>query len=152
MAVAARDLAPGTVIGAGDVTVEPRPSAMVPADAVRGPVDRVVTAPIARGEVVLDRRLSGGGTGPTALLDSGAVAFAVPVDTSTPPLHPGDRVDVFAPVDNGTRTISGATRIARRAVVAAVTDRTVLIGVDATAAGMVARALLDTSVVLAVVA
>lgn len=150
VAVATRDLAPGAVIGVDDVTLAPRPREMVPDDATDDVVGRVVTAPIAPGEVVLGRRLAGG-TGPLALLDAGAVAFAVPVDTATPPLRPGDRVDVFAPVDSGSRSAVGATRIARRAVVVAVDERRVLLGVDGPSAPVVARALLDTAVVLAVV-
>jgi len=59
---------------------------------------------------------------------------------------------VFAPVDSSSRTSVGATRIARRAVVLAVDDRRVLLGVDGPSASVVARALLDTAVVLAVVA
>lgn len=151
VAVATRDLAPGAVIGIDDVVVAPRPQTMVPDDALTDVVGRVVAARIATSEAVLDRRLAGG-TGPLALLEAGAVAFAVPVDTSTPPLRPGDRVDVFAPVDSGSRSAVGATRIARRAVVVAVDDRTVLLGVESASASVVARALLDTAVVLAVVA
>lgn len=150
VAVATKDLVAGAVIGTDDVALAPRPRTMVPDDAIDDVVGRVVTAPIAPGEVVLERRLAGG-TGPLALLDPGAVAFAVPVDTATPPLRPGDRVDVFAPVDSGSRATVGATRIARRAVVVAVDDRRVMLGVDGTAAPVVARALLDTAVVLAVV-
>lgn len=150
VAVATRDLAAGTVIGIDDVTVAPRPRTMVPDDATTDAVGRVVSSPIAPGEVVLERRLAGS-TGPLALLDPGAVAFAVPVDTATPPVRTGDRVDVFAPVDSSSRTSVGATRIARRAVVLAVDDRRVLLGVDGPSASVVARALLDTAVVLAVV-
>lgn len=150
VAVATRDLAPGAVIGLGDVIVASRPQAMVPDDAMTDVVGRVATAPIAPGEVVLERRLAGG-TGPLALLDPGAMAFAVPVDTATPPLRPGDRVDVFAPTDSASRSTVGASRIARRAVILAVDDRRVLLGVDGASASVVARALLDTAVVLAVV-
>jgi len=150
VAVARRDLAPGTVVGDDDVSVTSRPRTMVPDDAAVDVVGRVVSADIAPGEVVLERRLADG-TGPLALLDVGSVAFAVPVDAATPPLRPGDRVDVFAPVDSGSRATVGAARIARRALVVAVEGETVLLGVDGTAAAVVARALLDTSVVLAVV-
>ncbi|MBU3702624.1 MAG: hypothetical protein FGM58_11325, partial [Acidimicrobiia bacterium] len=82
VAVATRDLAAGAVIGVGDVIVAPRPRVMLPDDATTDAVGRVVTAHIAPGEVVLERRLSGG-TGPLALLEAGAVAFAVPVDPAS---------------------------------------------------------------------
>lgn len=149
--VAARDLAPGTVIGPDDVHASVRPAIAVPSDATSDAIGRTTTVALAAGEVVLDRRLSHGGSGPTALLGADDVAFAVPVDTTTPSVRIGDRVDVFASVDSASRSAVGATRIAHRAVVAAVTDRSVTIGVETTAAAAVARSLLGASVVLALV-
>ena len=149
--VAARDIAPGTVIGPDDVRSVARPADAVPSDATADVVGRTATSELAAGEVMLDRRLSRGGTGPTALLGSDDVAFAVPVDAATPSLRIGDRVDVFAPVDSASRSAVGATRVAHRAVVAAIGDRSVTIAVDAGAAAVVARSLLGASVVLALV-
>lgn len=149
VAVATRDLAPGAIVGANDIAFVERPDALVADDPAIEPVGRSVTAPIARDEIVLARRLSGGGSGPVALLDPGAVAFAVPVDPSTPPVRAGDRVDVFAAVESGSRSTVGATRVAHRATVVSVNERTVLVGVDGAMATVVARALLDAAVVLA---
>lgn len=151
VSVATHDLAPGTVIGAGDVSTATRPSIVVPTDAVLDAIGRSVTAPVAAGEVVLDRRLSNGGDGPAALLGPDDVAFAVPVDAATPPVEVGDHVDVFAPVDSASRSAVGATRVAHRAVITSVSDRAVTIGVDAESAVIVARSLLGASVVLALV-
>lgn len=151
VAIATRDLDPGTTLGPDDVTVAARPVVIVPDDATGDVLGRVVTAPVAHGEIVLERRLGGGGRGPGALLDPGDVAFSVPVDPSTPSVRPGDRVDVFVPVDTTSRSAIGATRAAHRAIVVSVNDRAVMIGVDAASATTVARALLGASVVLALV-
>lgn len=151
VAIATRDLPAGTVIGADDVTTVERPALIVPDDAEDASVGRTVVHPVAAGEIVLDRRLSHGGTGTTALLGPDDVAFAIPIDTGTPPLHLGDRVDVFAPVDSASRTAVGATRVAHRAVVTSISERAVTVGVDATSATAVARSLLGASVVLALV-
>jgi len=149
VAVATRDLSPGTMVSDDDVEFVERPDVVVADDPATDPFGRMVTVPIARDEIVLARRLSGGGNGPSALLEPGAVAFAVPVDQSTPPVRAGDRVDVFAAVESGSRSTVGATRIAHRATVVSVSERTVLVGVDGTMAAVVARALLDAAVVLA---
>ena len=149
VAVASRDLTPGRIVDPDDIVTVERPVTALASDPAPSPVGRTVVEPIAAGEVVLDRRLSGGGTGPAALLAPGEVAFAVPVEQSTPPLHPGDHVDVFAPVDSASRSAVGAARVAERAIVVSVTDRAVMIGVGPTSSAAVARALLGSSVVLA---
>lgn len=149
VAIAARDLEPGAVIGVDDVEVVDRPRAVLVDGIATTPTGRTVTASIARGEAILDRRLSGGGSGPGAMLGPDHVGFAVPVDQSTPSLRPGDHVDVFAPVDSTSRVAVGATRVCQRAVVVSVSDRSVMVGVDPASAAAVARALLGATVILA---
>lgn len=155
--IATDDLEPGDVIGSDDVVSRTRPIEVVPDGVVDEDTDavigRTVTTPIAKGEIILERRLAEGATnGPAALLGTGAIAFAVPTDHSTPALRIGDHVDVFAPstpTSSRSPTGAGATRIAHRATVVATDDRSVMIGVDATQASALARALLDTAVVMA---
>jgi Flp pilus assembly protein CpaB len=155
VAVARHDLLPGEVITDDAIEWAPRPTIMLTDDVAADAVGRTVTHAVAAGEVVIERRLSGGtATGPGALLEPDALAFAVPVDTSTPTLSVGDLVDAFAPAEPvGSSTSRSAaaiaTRIARRATVVSVSEIRIMIAVDAVQAPAVARALLDTSVVLA---
>src|SRR4051812_6237238 len=61
MVVAARDLAPGTVVGSGEVTLRELPPQMVPDGAARSPavvVGRTLAAPVRRGEPLTDVRLT----------------------------------------------------------------------------------------------
>jgi Flp pilus assembly protein CpaB len=155
VAVARRDLAPGDVVSDDSIEWTARPAVMLPTDTAANPVGRTVTRPIAAGEILLDRRLSGGSsTGPSSILGTDDLAFAVPVDPSTPTVAIGDMVDAFTPGDpagSGTaRSASAtATRIARHATVVSVSETRVMIAVDTTQAPALARALLDSSVVLA---
>lgn len=99
--VAARDLAPGVPLAAGDVRTADLPRADVPAGALRpgtGTLGRRLTAPARRGEPLTDVRLMG-----PALVrasDPGADVVAAPVRVADPGVlglvHPGDRVDVLA--------------------------------------------------------
>ncbi|MWK34120.1 flagellar biosynthesis protein FlgA [Actinomadura sp. J1-007] len=95
---AARDLAGGTRLGAGDVRTVHLPPASVPSGSLHSRVaGRVLAAPMRRGEPLTDARLVGGdllrgyapGTvaTPVRIADAGAVRL----------LHPGDRIDVLAP-------------------------------------------------------
>lgn len=149
--VASRDLEPGVVIGPDDTVETMRPAIVVPGDIAHDPGGRTVTQPVAAGEIILQRRLSGGGNGVTSLLGPGELAFAIPVDPMTPSLRIGAHVDVFAPVDTASRSAVGATKVATRATVVAVAERTVTIGVDEQSGAALARALLGSTVVLALV-
>ena len=124
--VVVRDVAAGTAVDAGDVRVERRPAAVVPAGAVsEPPVGRLATARLVAGEVVVSSRLAPAGlSAVAALVPEGSVAVAVPTSSSglgapAPPLTVGDRVDVLAPgpvtvdavvvaVDDGAVTIAVA--------------------------------------------
>jgi Flp pilus assembly protein CpaB len=97
--VARRDLAPGDVVDAGAVARREVPAAVV-AEAATDlvPVGAVVRYPIAAGEPVVATRLAPDGlTGVAALVPDGHRAVAIPTTPAgTPPLHPGDHVDVIA--------------------------------------------------------
>lgn len=149
VAIAARSIAPGEVIGAGDIELVDRPNVVIPHGAVTDDaIGRTAIAAIPAGEMLLDLRLAPAGRdGVGALAPVGSLGFAVPIDTTTPPLAVGDRVDVFAP--STAAKAATATRIAQGATVVDLADRTVTIAVGPSQAPAVARALLDTAVVLA---
>lgn len=112
VAVAGRDLAAGDVINGDDVARRALPRAVMPAAAVDDPVGRVVTAPILAGEPVVEARVAGpDDEGAAALVSEGRAAVALPLETPTPPLRIGDRVDVVAP---GVPTLEVGSLPARR--------------------------------------
>ncbi|MGU3651835.1 SAF domain-containing protein [Mycolicibacterium sp. A43C] len=118
--IAAADLAPGSPLAAGDLTVESRLTATVP-DGAQTDIGDVVgahlTAPARRGEVLTDVRLLG-----TRLTEAtaGPDARVVPIPLSDAAvvelIRPGDVLDVLAAPDSG----SSPELIATRAVVAMV--------------------------------
>lgn len=158
--VASRDLAVGAEITEADLTWTDRPTATVADGVADEPVGRVVTEPIARGEVVLGRRLSGGGSGgAAALVAPGRRALAVPLEVTPPGLAIGDRVEAYATGTSGGSLAdlarsqgSGARRVARDALVVALDDRSVTVSVAGADAPGLAAALLDGALLLALVA
>lgn len=157
--VARSDLAVGDHLDESTVDWVERPAVVVPDGVADDPLGRVAVASIAAGEVLLDRRLSGSGTGPGGLLEPGARALAVPLDAGAPELAVGDRVDLYAPdlgsaglADVARGRLSAADRVARGALVIAVGETTATLAVTATEAPGVAGALLDAALVLALVA
>lgn len=100
VAAAARDLAPGTRLDAGDLRTSQIPAAAAPATAV-GVADatgRVLIAPLAPGEMVTTTALGDGNL--LRGLPAGMLALPLPLaDPAAAGLvAPGDRVDVFAAV------------------------------------------------------
>jgi Flp pilus assembly protein CpaB len=149
VAVAARPVTAGAVIGPADVVVRDLPASVVPASALRrAPVGRAALAPLARDEVVTAGRLAPEGvSGVAALLPAGARALAVPVGPGTPPLRRGDRVDVLVTLD-GEPTFAVA---AAAEVLALATDKAVTLAVTPDEAPRVAFALAQGTVTLALV-
>jgi pilus assembly protein CpaB len=99
MVVAARDLAPGTVVGSGEVTLRELPPQVVPDGAARSPavvVGRTLAAPVRRGEPLTDVRLTGSEL--TRAISPDPEMVSVPVRLADPGvaavLHPGVTVDV----------------------------------------------------------
>lgn len=97
--VVTRDLAPGAVLGAGDVQVLGLPAPVVPDGAARGTgavLGRTLAAPLRRGEPVTDVRL----TGPDLVraVSADPAMVSVPIRLADPEvaalLHPGAAVDV----------------------------------------------------------
>lgn len=142
-AVATVDLEAGATVGPGDVAIEHRPAALVPAGALDGPVEgRVVAATVHRGEPVLAARLAPAGLSPTAaVLPPGTVGIAVPTGPGALPLQPGDVVEVLVTVDPTTAGDEQPTfPVARSAVVVHVGDEAVTLAVDRDDADRVAFA------------
>lgn len=99
MVVAARDLSPGTVVEASQLTVRRLPAQAVPDGAARSPaavLGRTLAAPVRRGEALTDVRL----TGPdlTRLVASDSQLMSVPLRLADPGiaalLRTGSTVDV----------------------------------------------------------
>jgi Flp pilus assembly protein CpaB len=157
VAVATRDLAPGTLLDRGDVELRELPVAAVPAGAAVAedgggpPLGRVVVTPVYAGEPVDDRRLAPGGlSGVAALLPPGTRAVAIPGDPATvPPLTTGDAVDVLVAVagpDGPLRPSVAATRapvvdVGEQAVSLAIPESQVPAIATAASSGLVALAL-----------
>jgi Flp pilus assembly protein CpaB len=159
--VATVDLRVGDTVTAGDVTERALPVGLVPTDAAPDPVGRVVTEPVVAGEVLLERRLAGGGEGVAALLDPGRRAVAVPLDAAPGGVTVGDHVDLYAPATASTASelaalarggSGGARRVASGALVVAVDERSATVSVTGSEAAATAQAVLDGAVAVALVA
>ena len=97
--VAARDLAPGTVVEAEQVTLRGLPAQAIPDGAARSAdavVGRTLGAPVRRGEPLTDVRLTGSDL--TRAVSGNPEAVSVPLRLADPGvaalLHPGAAVDV----------------------------------------------------------
>ncbi|MGB6162201.1 MAG: SAF domain-containing protein [Pseudonocardiaceae bacterium] len=149
--VAARDLSPGTVLAAGEVTLRALPAQLVPDGSARTPtavLGRTLAAPVRRGEPLTDVRLTGSDLARTVTMDPNTVS--VPLRLADPGvaalLHPGATVDV---VTVGERRDEPVV-LARGARVLAVLEagtrteervgRLVLVALDPVAATRVAAA------------
>jgi pilus assembly protein CpaB len=149
--VAARDLSPGTVLAASEVTLRALPAQLVPDGSARTPttvLGRTLAAPVRRGEPLTDVRLTGSDLAQMVTMDPNTVS--VPLRLADPGvaalLHPGATVDVVTvgerrdePVvlARGARVLAvleAGTRTEERA------GRLVLVALDPVAATRVAAA------------
>lgn len=136
--VVARPVRAGTALAATDVRTTLLPASAVPdADPAPRPVGRTARVDLVPGEVVLASRL--GPRGVAALLPAGARAVAVPRAAGTPPLEPGQQVDLLA--DGGV--------IVSAASVLAVDDSGTTVAVPEASAPLVAQAIAAGAVTLA---
>lgn len=108
LAVAARDLAAGAVLGPDDVTSVDVPAGAVPDGATSPAPGTVLDAPLRRGEAVTDVRLVRAGQ---VRRPAGTVVLSV--RTADPAavlaVRPGDRVDLLAgPAGTGLPDVDGA--------------------------------------------
>ena len=131
VAIAARDLATGEVIGNDDVRDLSLPRAAVPRGATplaaAELVGQRVRSAIMEGEAVVTNRLGAAGLSPLAArVGPTHRAVAVPLGDARPPLQPGDRVDLIAA---GTRGATGERTVARLAEVLDVAEQAVTVAV-----------------------
>jgi Flp pilus assembly protein CpaB len=144
--VATRDVPAGTVLGAGDVALAPRPAGLRPRTALaaaEAAVGRVTAVPISANDVVTPERLAG----PELLAGQPADHVAVPLPVATVEglgLGPGDRVDVYA-VGSGARVATSAVVLATSttgsATFGSAGPTTVTVSVPPSAAAAVAASL-----------
>jgi Flp pilus assembly protein CpaB len=155
VAVARRDIRPGTAVDDGDVHLVSRPQAMVPPGALHHvPEGQVASALISAGEVVVPTRLAPLGlTGVAATLPEGSRAVAIPVEPGlAPPLVVGDHVDVLVAVDpEAAGSGPPGFVVAAGALVVAVDEAAVTVAVAASTAPRIAVALGQGAVSLALV-
>ena len=171
--VANRALGAGDEVAAGSVRLVRMPRAFVPDGALSSPpVGQTVLSPLYPGEALLAQRLAPEGLrGIAALLPRGTLAMAVPTGTGGLRVAVGDLVDVLAtsgfataptpapgtPVEGGGQTGGvqlpdgdGSTRVvASDAKVVDVSDETVTVAVRDAEAPLVATALTQATITLA---
>jgi Flp pilus assembly protein CpaB len=150
--VAARDLAPGEAVDAGNTRREQHPGPLVPPDAITElPAGGRVTAAVYEGEVLREARLTDAASAVAARLPPGSRAVAIPVEPgTTPPLSVGDRVEVLVALPpeaagGGPPGFSLATDVP----VVEITDEAVTIAVDEAVAPRLAVAFGQGAVTLA---
>ncbi|MGH3872072.1 MAG: SAF domain-containing protein [Pseudonocardiaceae bacterium] len=152
--VAARDLAPGTVLQESEVTMSGLPGQVVPDGAARTSatvLGRTLAAPVRRGEPLTDVRLAGPDLTKAVRTDQDAVS--VPLRLADPDiatlLHPGAAVDVVTVGERQDEPVVLARNARVLAVLAAGSQaaardgRLVLVALDPTAATRVAAASLS---------
>ena len=145
VAVVVRDLAPGAVIGPGDVRGEQRPRQLLPHGTLddEAAIGRVALAPLVAGDVVVEARLG------ADLLPAGWRAIAIPPPGSGghPDVAVGDRVEILDVGGLDTMAIAEGIVVAVRAE-----DGMVTVGVAAEAGPRVAYAAVAGTAVLALTA
>lgn len=143
--VALVDFLPGDRVSENDIRLQPQPETALATDtasSIEQVRQRLVTEKIAAGEPILQRRLAAESLeGTSAKVADGRSTFSLSVTRDTPNVAVGDHVDVFAL----------SSKISSRAVVVASDDQRVMFAVEAKESSLVARALADGSVVLALV-
>jgi Flp pilus assembly protein CpaB len=156
--VATQGLAPGDRLVPDTAELRPVPSSLVPEGALTDePAGQVVTATVPAGEVVVAQRVGAAALSPTAArLPPGTRGLAVPLGTGALPLHPGDRVDVVATLDDGplhagTPATTVVPPVATGATVVAVDETAATVAVTAEEAAGVARAVHGGAVTLLLV-
>lgn len=164
VAVATRDLEPGEVIDGDSVQLRRLPEVAVAAFALRAvPDGSVVRHPVAAGEALVAERLAPEGlSGVAALVPEGHRAVSIPFTPgSAPPIRTGDEVDLLAVMptvadvsghdhdDAQARDSPPVTPLAERALVVDVTEQSVSVAVEAPEAPLVAYALTNGAVLVA---
>ena len=140
----------GETVTLGQVVERDLPLVAIPPGSVHDlePGRTAVTA-ILPGEVLLGRRLSG--TGEAQLIPAGTAAVAVAIGPGSPPLEPGDLVQLWATLDPFA-AVAASEPVAHDAVVLDVGDSHALIAVRRVELGPTTLALGQGAVTVALVA
>jgi pilus assembly protein CpaB len=159
--VAARDLTPGTVLGASELTLRALPAHVVPDGAARSTtavLGRTLAAPVRRGEPLTDVRLTGSEL--TRTVTANPDTMSVPLRLADPGiaalLHPGAVVDVVTVGERRDEPVVLARGARVLAVLEASTrtgerdGRLVLVALDPVAAARVAAASLSQTLTVTV--
>jgi len=151
----------GSQLTTGDLRVVELPAAAIAAGAVADPVGdlvgRSVTQTMFAGEVVVEQRLGPAGLSATASrIPRGHRAVAVPMTSTSPPLAPGDRVDLISVTPTARVSVSGAARpgattIATGVEVLEFTPTTLTVIVDDASVSDLAQAVVNDTVVTVLV-
>lgn len=144
VAVATRDLEPGTALDDGDVDLVARPLAALPADALGSlPDGAILRHAVFAGEELLAAHLAPAGQrGLAAELDERHRAVAIPVEPGlTPPLEEGQLVDIVVVLPEASFDADAASVVAPRAEVLHVSDDAVTVSVRVADAPRIVAAL-----------
>ncbi|MDP9347919.1 MAG: Flp pilus assembly protein CpaB, partial [Gemmatimonadota bacterium] len=133
LAVAARDLPPGAVLGVGDIKLIDWPEEALPAGFVASPnqaVGRGILSPLRANEPLLSSKLAGEGAGGglTVLIPEGMRAVSVKVDEVVGVagfVVPGTRVDVLTTLTPRAAGASATTRLVLQNVEVAATGQSI---------------------------
>jgi len=156
VAVAARELVPGTALTEEDLRWESRPRVALPAgtvDRATNVVGRVVIARMFPGEAVLRSRLGPDGlAGLTALVPPGSAAIVLPGSTRPPRVQLGDAVDLYA-APGPARSVEGAGEVVAKhaLVIDTAPDGAITVAIHQGEVAQVTPLLLDGSLVVALV-
>lgn len=151
VSVVTHALPPGTTLTASDVRTESRPRAFLSrAQVVLSPVGRTLTSPVAEGDVVTELNAGGAGLSSTAaLVHADERAVTLSLQGLHPTLVIGDRVDVFATLDEVDGLAAPTTTVSSGARVVQLNDDSAMVAVPITDAPKVAFAATKGEVVLA---
>jgi Flp pilus assembly protein CpaB len=144
---------PGDPLAPDNVEWREVPVGLIPTGAVRDvPADAAARIELFPGEVVVEPRLAGGGSGIAALLPKGTTAMALPVGAGLPPVVVGDLVDVIASFIVAPEDGSGPSfAVASGASVVHIGERAVSVAVAQDESAAVAYALAHGIVTLALI-
>ena len=149
--IAVSPIAAGETVRSDHYELRRVPESLLPESAAAGePVGLTAVVPLWPGEVLVESKFAPAGLeGPSALLEPGERAVAVPRIETTPPVSVGDRVDVILTLDPAAAGTPAVT-VSRAARVLHVDESAVTLAVSAADAPKVAFGAAQSALSLAV--
>lgn len=142
--VAIARIEPGETITEANITWRELPLGLLAGEPSPDPAGRAATDLILTDEVVAEERLGApGADGTAALVPTGALGIAVPLDDTIPPLDVGDRVELLAnmaELSESTEDAPVGNRSVTSGTIVAVHEHSVTVAVPAQNAGPAASA------------